>query len=238
MGEIKVKDKDIAIPGEVLAVGMDFLPAGGAYRDKEDIIASQVGIVSVSGRLIKLVPLNAKYLPKKGDLVIGKVADVSASNWYVDIGFYNQAAISLIEGSMEYIPRGADLSQYYAPGDYVVGTVISVTKNNMINLTVKGPGLRKLSDGRIITVNPAKVPRIIGKEGSMISLIKNMTECRVIVGQNGYIWVSGMDSEKERLAVAAVEMIDKRAHIQGLTVEVENFLKEKLGVKNDVHKED
>ncbi len=231
MGEIKVKDKDIAVPGEVLAVGMDFLPAGSTYRDNEEIIATQLGIVSISGRLIKIVPLNSKYLPKRGDLVIGKVVDISANNWFVDIGFYNEAAISVVEGSMEYIPRGADLSQYYSHGDYVVASVVGVTRSNIVNLTLKGYGLRKLSEGRIVTINPAKVPRLIGKEGSMISLIKNMTECRIIVGQNGFIWVSGIDPEKERVAVEAIQLIDQKAHVQGLTVEIENFLKGKLGEK-------
>ena len=33
MSEIKVKDKEISVPGEVLAVGMDVLPGAGTYRD-------------------------------------------------------------------------------------------------------------------------------------------------------------------------------------------------------------
>jgi len=230
MGEIKVKDKNIVVPGEVLAVGMDYLPAGGAFRDDDEIIASQVGIVSISGRLIKLVPLNSKYTPKRGDKVIGKITDVSANAWFVDIGYYTEAAITLVEGSNEYIPRGADLTQYYAPGDYVIGTVTGVSRSN-VSLTLKGPGLKKLGEGRIIYVNSAKVPRIIGKEGSMISMIKNMTDCRIIVGQNGMIWLLGADPEKEKLAYDAVKLIDERAHTQGLTDEIKKFLEEKIGGK-------
>ena len=41
MGELKVKDKDIVVPGEILAVGMDYLPAGGAVRENESIIAQE-----------------------------------------------------------------------------------------------------------------------------------------------------------------------------------------------------
>ena len=91
MGELHVKERDIVVPGEVLATGMDFLPAGGAYRDKELIIASQVGLIAVSGRLVKVVALNWKYLPKKGDTVIGQVVEITQNNWFVDIGYMNDS---------------------------------------------------------------------------------------------------------------------------------------------------
>ena len=229
MGELKIKDKDIVVPGEVLATGMDYLPAGGAFRDNDAIVASQVGIVNLSGRLIKVVALNWRYSPKKGDVVIGKVADISMSNWFVDFGYPNYGAIPLKDGSSDYIPKGADLTQYYSHGDYVVGQITKVTKNKQIDLTMKGPGLRKLSPGRIIKVNPAKIPRVIGKQGSMVSMIKQMTDCKIIAGQNGIIWVSGFDYNKEHVAVEAVCMVEKKAHIEGLTDQVKVFIEKELG---------
>ncbi len=234
MGELKVKDKDIVVPGDILAAGMDFLPAGGAFREGEDIIASQVGVVNVSGRLIKLVPLNVKYIPKRGDTVIGKVVDVTNSCWFVDIGYSNQACIPLRDGSMDYIPKGADLTQYYTYDDFVVANITSVSKDKEIDLSMKGPGLRKLSEGRMIKVNSAKVPRIIGKQGSMISMIKQMTDCRIIVGQNGYVWLYSIDPAKELIAVDAIKRIEDRAHIHGLTDEIKAYLESKVGVKNAV----
>lgn len=235
MGELKVKDKEeVVVPGQVVATGMDYLPAGGAFRDGDNIIASQVGIVNVAGRLIKLVPLNIKYVPKRGDRVIGRIADISSSNWYVDIGFSNEAAINLRDGSQDYIPMGADLTQYFNYGDYVIALITNVSRDKKIDLSVKGPGLRKLSEGRIIKINPAKVPRVIGKEGSMVSMVKQMTDCRIIVGQNGWIWLSCVDPENEKVALEAIKMIDERAHIHGLTSEVNNFLEKKVGGKKSV----
>ena len=120
MGELKAKDKDIVVPGEILSIGMDFLPAGGAYRDGESIIASQVGFVNISGRLIKLVPLKSRYNPRVGDIVVGKVEDITLSNWFVNINSFNMGVIPLKDGSSDYIPKGADLTQYINFGDYVV----------------------------------------------------------------------------------------------------------------------
>ena len=227
MGELKVKDKDIVVPGEVLATGMDNLPAGGAFREGDAIIASNVGIVNIEGRLVKVVPLKAIYVPQRGDVVIAKVMDISSGGWYVDLGFMNEGIIPLRDGSNDYIARGEDLSNYYDYGDYVVANVVNISRRRQPELTMKGPGLRKLTGGRIIMVNTAKIPRIIGKQGSMVSMIKQITDCRIVAGQNGAIWISGVDPEMEKIAVDAIEMIDKNAHHQGLTDEVKKFLESK-----------
>ena len=226
MSELIVKDKDIVVPGEILAVGMDFLPAGGAYREGEQIVASQLGLVNISNRLIKLIPLTGKYLPKKGDTVIGKVVTMTFSNWFIDIGCQNEGVMSLRDTS-EFIDKGADLSQFYNFGDVVVAQVSKVTRG-AIDLTMRGPGLRKLTPGKLVKVTPSKVPRIIGKEGSMITIIKDKTGCKIIVGQNGVIWISGTP-EAEMLAYQAINLIQEKAHMEGLTDEVSKFLEKAKG---------
>lgn len=231
MGKLLVKDKDIVIPGQALAEGMDYLPARGTYREKNEIRSLQIGMVSISGRLIKLIPLSGIYIPKANDNVIGKVAHVGISSWFVDIGFYNQANLSLKEASTDYIARGADLTRYYNFGDYIVTKITKVTKTKLIDITMKARGLRKLDKGRLIKVNPVKVPRIIGKAGSMISMIKEQTNCKIIVGQNGLIWLSGLDSDKERLAIKAIKLIEKEAHKEGLTDKIKKMLEKKESKK-------
>ena len=48
----------------------------------------------------------------------------------------------------------------------------------------------------------------------MIELIKNKTGCHIIVGQNGVVWLKG---DNEVLATKAVLMIEREAHVKGLT---------------------
>jgi exosome complex component RRP4 len=84
MSEINVKDKEISVPGEILAVGMDVLPGNGTYRDGENIIANRLGLAMVEGRTIKLIPLSGRYIPKTNDTIICKVIDVSFSGWRLD----------------------------------------------------------------------------------------------------------------------------------------------------------
>lgn len=221
MTGLLVKERDVVIPGEILATGMDFLPAQGAFREKDNIISNQLGLVSLSGRLIKIIPLTGKYAPKVGDVVIGKVINMSFSFWYVDIGCSNDAVLPLV-GTPEYVEKGADLSQYYNFGDILSAKVSRVTRG-VVEISMKDPGMRKLTGGKLIKVTPSKVPRIIGKQGSMISLIKERTGCRITVGQNGVVWIQG-EPEMEFVAVDAIKLVDSKSHLEGLTEEVTKFL--------------
>ena len=224
MGELLTKEKQIVVPGEVLATGMDYLPAGGAFREDDNIISCQLGIVNLSGRLIKVVPLGGPYIPKKGDTVIGRVADMTYSSWFVDVGYAYEASLTMKEATSAFVPRGAELTNFFKINDLVVGKLINVTKSKAMDLTMRGPGLRKLQGGKVILVPAPKVPRVVGKMGSMINMIKEMTGCQVIAGQNGRIWISGTDPVKERIAEEAVLLIAAESHISGLTDRVKDFI--------------
>ncbi len=224
---LEVKERSIVIPGEILATGMDYLPASGTFREGTNIIATQLGIVNVSGRLVRLIPLSGRYIPKKGDVIIGKIADMGFSGWRVEIGWAFEANLSMKDGSSDFIEKKADLSQYYDYGDIISVQIIHVAGSKIIDLTMKGPGLRKLKGGKIIDVSPSKVPRIIGKQGSMVSLIKEHTGCLIIVGQNGKVWISGHDPEKEMLATNAIYKIEEESHLEGLTDRIKAFLEGK-----------
>jgi len=229
MGELLVQNKDIVIPGEKLATGMDFLPSNGSFRSNEDVLAQQLGIVNITGRSIRIVPLTGKYIPKEGDNVIGAIADMSFNNWYVDVGSAYQAML-FVSSVPEYIEKNADLSQYYNFKDIIYAVISKVTRSKVIELSMKGLGYRKLFGGKMITVMPSRVPRIIGKQGSMITMIKELTGCKIIVGQNGRIWIYG-DIEGEKAATEAIMMVEQKSYKEGLTDEIKNFLESRRKIE-------
>ncbi|MCD4759300.1 exosome complex protein Rrp4 [archaeon] len=226
MAKILVKERNVVVPGQELADGMDYLPSEGAFREGEKIFSSKLGLFNLDGRLIKVIPLGGKYIPKKNDTVIGRVTDVSPKIWRIDIGWAFDVVVPLREGSRDFIPNDADLTKYYDIGDLVVAKIINVLSPKIVDASMKLPGCRKLGVGRVIKVESSRVPRIIGKQGSMITLIKDATGCNITVGQNGLIWISGEDSKKERLAEEAIRKIEAEAHSEGLTDKINNFLKE------------
>lgn len=230
MSEILVKEKDIVVPGELLAKGMDSFPGFGSYREQESIYASRVGVVYLDGRTIKIIPLSGVYMPKVGDTIIGKVMDIAFSGWRLDTNCAYPAMLSLKDATYDYISKGADLTQYYNLGDYLVCKIVNVTSQKLVDVTMKEPGLKKLGKGRIFKVNTNKVPRIIGKKGSMVSMVKNATNSRVVVGQNGLVWING-EVKNEFIAMEAIKIIEKESHIPGLTNRIKEFLEKKTGSK-------
>jgi exosome complex component RRP4 len=230
MTELKVKDREICAPGETAAVGMDYIPGRGVYRDGDILRAGRLGMVSIEGKVIKLIPLSGKYIPKLNDKIIGKVIDVLMTGWRMDINSPYSSVLTLKDASSEFISRGADLTQYYDLGDYVMCKITQVTSQKLIDVTMRGPGLRKLKGGSIISANAFKVPRIIGKDGSMVSMIKEATGCNILVGQNGLIWIDGAP-EMEVIAVDAMKMIEDQAHLGGLTDRIKAFLEKKTNRK-------
>lgn len=230
MSEIIVKDKDISVPGEVLGVGMDILPGQGTYRDGENVVARRLGLAVIEGKAIKLIPLSGRYLPKPWDVIICKVIDVGFSGWRLDTNSAYSAMLSLKDATSDFVKRGANLTEYYDLGDYILCKITNVTSQNLVDVTMKGPGLRKLKGGRIIEVDPHKVPRIIGKQGSMVMMLKDSTKCNISVGQNGLIWIEGAP-ENELLAIQTIRKIERESHLGGLTDKIKGFL-EKNGNAN------
>ncbi len=224
---LKFNDKDIVAPGDILAEGMDYLPGQGMYREGNHIIASRLGLLKIEGKVLKVLPVSGKYLPRRGDVILGRVRDVNFSGWSVETNSAYPAMLSMKDATSDFIRRGADLTRYFDIGDYLVTKIINVTSQNLIDLTMKGPGLRKLEGGRIIKVAPSKVPRIIGKQGSMVSMVKKATNCNIIVGQNGIVWIKGLNPEDELITVETIRKIESESHVSGLTERIKAFLESK-----------
>ncbi|MEK6968855.1 MAG: exosome complex RNA-binding protein Rrp4 [Nanoarchaeota archaeon] len=229
MSELLVQERAIVTPGESLAVGMDFLPGENTYRENEKIYSKVLGLVNISGRVIKITALSGPYVLQTGDKIIGKVIDIAFSGWRINTNTAYSAMLNVKDATSRFIRKEEDLSKILAIGDYVVVKIINVTSQNLIDLTMKEPGLHKIFGGRIININSQKVPRVIGKKGSMVSLVKDKTGCDITVGQNGLIWLKGTP-EGEYLAEQAIKMIETRSHQEGLTEKMEKFLDEQASV--------
>jgi exosome complex component RRP4 len=219
-------DRKVVIPGEVIFQGEDYLPGEGTEKRGEEIIAIRYGLAEESKKLVKVIPLSGVYQPRRGNVVIGKVENVTFNGWVIDINTAEGAFLSLME-----VPRYVnkdDLEEVFMIGDMVVAKINSINKRG-IDLTVKLKGLGRLDSGITININPNRVPRVIGKEGSMISLIKDETKCRITVGQNGLIWISGDKVEDELFAKKAILHVAEKSFMSGLTEEMKTWLEKEKG---------
>jgi exosome complex component RRP4 len=69
---------------------------------------------------------------------------------------------------------------------------------------------------------------MIGKKGSMITMLKKETGTDIVPGQNGVVLVTGGNPDQERTAVDAVYMIEREAHTAGLTDRVKAMIQERM----------
>lgn len=220
MTELQKKERDIVVPGDTIVTSMEFLPGRNTFREDEVILSKKLGLVSVNGRVVSVVPLSGAYIPREGDMVIGKVVSIQNNGWVVDIQAPHDAFLPLA-GVKEYIDtRKTSLSRYYAVDDLVYAKV-NGTQGTSIYLSMQDIKARKFRGGRIIRINASKVPRLIGKQGSMIRTIKDGTGCRINAGQNGLVWLDDGDMEK---CVEIIHLIEREAAAEGLTDKISKLL--------------
>ncbi len=227
MSENKKKTKrELLLPGDVIEEDEDIKPGRGTFKRDGKIYAAKLGVKTFRSGYVNVAAQSGRYDPKKGDKVIGTVIDLNSSIWMVDINapFISILHVNDVPWRVEY----GDTASYIDVGDAVLIRITEVDELKKTQVSMDEEGLRKLNSGQIIEIAPSQVPRVIGRKGSMISMLKNYTGCRIFVGQNGRIWIDG-DLEGQYIAVKAIQMIEEKAQVVGLTNAVENFLKEKTG---------
>lgn len=220
-------DREIVLPGDRLDAGR--LRSGpGTYQDGDGVYAACLGIKSVRGDSVAVIPLSGKYIPRVGDIVVGKVFEMTPSAWVIDL---NSPYVAPLPGSeTPWTVEFGETSKYMSIGDTVIVQIRDVNETKRVGVTMIGPDLRKVVGGQTIDVDATKVPRIIGRGGSMIGLLKRLSRCRILVGQNGRIWIDGT-VEDVTVAMGAIRMIEANAHKLGLTDAVANFIQ---GMRNDI----
>jgi exosome complex component RRP4 len=218
--------KQVVTPGELLAEG-DYLTGENTYMEENKIYASRIGLADLDNKRVNVVALRAFYVPKIGDIVIGTIKEVGFNGWTVDIKAPYTALLRASDVlSRPFKPQNDELSQVLNGGDLIVAKIASYDRAHDPQLTVGEPGLGKITRGQIMQVTPTKIPRVIGRKGSMISMIKQETNCQIILGLNGVILVTGKTPEDEELAMSAIKKIEEESHTSGLTDRITQLLKE------------
>ena len=225
--------KQLVTPGELLAEG-DYLAGNNTYAEEDKIYAQRIGLTDYDNKKVNVVALRSFYFPKVGDVVIGIVLEVGFSGWTVDIKAPYTALLRASDVlSRPFKPQNDELSKVLNGRDLIVAKISSYDRAHDPQLTVGEPGLGKITRGQIIKVTPSKIPRVIGRKGSMISMIKKETGCQIILGLNGVILVTGKNPEDEELGMAAIQKIEEESHTSGLTERITKFLKEEKAKKEE-----
>ncbi len=217
------QERKVVIPGEIIVEG-EYLPGENTEKKDNAIISTRYGLAEIIQGLVRVIPLSGVYSPRVGNIVIGTIKDITLKGWLVDINTPTIAFLNVSEFP-RFVNKGS-LESFLDIDDIAIFKVIGVNSKG-IELTMKGRGLMKIEKGMVFEINYTRVPRVIGREGSMVSLIKQKTGCNITVGQNGLVWVSGEDIEKELKARKMIEYIAENSFISGLTDKVNELFGEK-----------
>ena len=212
-------DRQLVLPGDNL--GTHVRGGLGTYKDGESVFATCLGIRSMRDGFVSVIPLSGKYIPRRGDCVVGKVVEMTPSAWVIDL---NSPYVAPLPGSeTPWDAQFGEAQKYMTVGETVLVEIRDINEIGRVSVTMMGPNLRKLVGGQTIDIDATKVPRLIGRGGSMIGLLKRLTRCHIIVGQNGRVWLDGT-VEDVTLALAAIKKIEQDAHKLGLTDAVAAYI--------------
>ncbi len=215
---IHVKNYEMVTPGELLSE--DGKGLNGTYLEDNRVFSKFLGMVQTNEKGISVSPLSGVYRPREGDDVIGQIVEVSSKYWVVDIDaqYYTRLDVRDVNFRVDF----DDLDKYIDRGDLIYARVFRVYANRAADVSMRGTKYFKLPSKMIAKVDPVKLPRLIGKDGAMINLIKQETHCEIILGQNGVIWVDGEETGKSA-ALAAIKLVEERYHEQDLVEKVKEL---------------
>ena len=211
--------RKLVLPGDLMETKSK--PGRGIFRKDGRVHASVVGHSSDKSGYINVNGIKGRYNPKTGDKIVAVCAETGPSIWRMDIGASFNSTLHHSESGWK-VPFG-DTARFLSIGDAVWAEIFMVDAAGSHQISLKKDDCRKLYSGTIVKINPTNVPRVIGKQGSMITTIREKTQTRIQIGQNGYIWIDGKGDDIS-LAQKAVEMINEESTSKGLTKKIEKLL--------------
>jgi len=207
------------LPGDTIVTG-DYTPEQNVIIDGDRAISTTVGFSEVNDNRVGVISLTGFYIPKIDDLVIGKVISFSALSWEIDINSYYSAILPASDiFGRDFTSSRDNLSLKLAKGDLIAARIVNTGSREPL-ITISGQDLGKIDSGELVKISPSKVPRLIGKQGSMIQAIEGATNSSITIGQNGWVIVSNDETNGLLKAIEAIRLVDEQAHVANLTDKV------------------
>ena len=211
-------------PGDVIITG-SYVPEQNAILDGDKIMSTAIGFYEIEDNRVNVIPLTGLYTPKIDDLIIGKVISHNALSWDIDINSYYTGMLPASDiFGREYSSSKDDLSLKLSVGDIISTRIIKAGGSRGPLLSISGQNLGKIDSGELVKISPTKIPRLIGKHGSMIQTIEASTNATITIGQNGLIVLKCDDSTGLKKAVESIKMMNEALHNTNLEQKIQNIL--------------
>ncbi len=215
---IYFSEHEVVLPGQLLSDNGK-RSGEGTYSIGGKVYAARVGFATVKDNKVHVVSFKGTYKPMPGDRVIGIISDVKPNGFEVNLGKH-------LTGIIRIPDREQVQNMKLKVGDVIY---VKVKSSGLGGILLERSGrIKKFESGLLIQIHPTKIPRLIGKRGSMIIMVKKLTGCDIVVGKNGLVVINGPSPKNEFAAMKAIQMIENEAHTSGLTERVEKMIREIL----------
>jgi len=193
---------EILTPGTVITSNPQWMRGHGTYvpTDSSAITSSLAGTLTKTNKLLSVHPLRARYTPEIGDLVVGRIVEVQAKRWRVDVA---ASQLAILQISAINLPGGIlrkrtetdelQIRSFFAEGDLVVAEVQQLHQDGAASLHTRSLKYGKLRNGVFVSVSGtgggAGVVRARRQVWTMDAANAG-GQIDVLLGVNGYIWIS------------------------------------------------
>jgi exosome complex component RRP4 len=208
---------NIVTPGQVVTSDPQWMRGHGTFSasaavapdENPSIIRSTLaGTLQKTNKLLSVAPLRARYTPEIGDLVVGRIVEVQSRRWKVDVAAPLLANLLL---SSINLPGGIlrkrttvdelQIRGFFAEGDLLVAEVQSLFQDGSASLHTRSLKYGKLRNGYFMAVagvgGGAGVVRSKRQIFSLPPASPGAGEVDVILGVNGYIWISAAQKKSD-----------------------------------------
>ena len=216
--------KRYVLPGDFITTAPLRLQ-GNVVLEGKRVIATTIGLSDVSTDNVRVISLTGIYMPKIDDLIIGTITSIAGNSWFANINSCYQGMLlgQDVFGRGSY-PTKSEMEERLAKGDIIYAKIANSDRQREPLISIADQSLGKIDSGELVKISPTKIPRLIGKHGSMIQTIEGSTNATITVGQNGLIVVSCDETNGLLKALAAIRMVDEQAHLVNLTDKVKKML--------------
>ncbi|TKA30748.1 hypothetical protein B0A50_02468 [Salinomyces thailandicus] len=193
--------KSIITPGQTVTDDPQWMRGHGTFAqaDSTSICSTLAGTLQKTNKLLSIVPLRARYTPEIGDLVIGRIVEVQSRRWKVDVAAPLLANLML---SSINLPGGAlrkrtsvdelNIRAFFGEGELLVAEVQSLFQDGSASLHTRSLKYGKLRNGYFMSVSGMGGGAGVVRAKRQIFTMQTARggEVDVILGVNGYIWIS------------------------------------------------
>jgi len=209
------------MPGQVVATESGFLRGHGTYEKDTGLYASVSGVVERVNKLISVKPLKARYHGEVGDVIVGRITEVTQKGWKVDVNGRQDAmlmlsAINLPLGELRRRTTSDELQMrsFFVENDVISAEVQQIKGEGILALHTRSLKYGKLINGQLVKVPSALIKRV---KNHFFSFSFGVD---IILGNNGNIWISAPEKKPMDLnqEVMSAEVRAKVARVRNAIV--------------------